>query len=160
MQRNQKTEENMETKFRQVAEEVKRMAAGSQYVKRINVDEKPSGLCPYLQFVRYDALNKEDVPHNIDENSVYITFEINHNTNKVEVFSNGHVWLSEEDKKSERYKYYAMKSIQQVLVDNGGKKFRKSSFKNVSDLCKKMQTYFDTVMKEVECYSGGYPYKA
>ena len=149
----------METRFKQVADEVRRMSSESPYVKRIIVDEKPDRFCPYLQFVRYDALNVVDVPNGIEENSVFVTFEINHSTGKVEVFCNGHIWLSEKDKQSERYKYLAMKSMQQILVDNGGKKFRKSSFKSVSDLCKKMQSYFDAVMKEVEVYTGGYPYK-
>lgn len=53
-----------------------------------------------------------------------------------------------------------MKSIQQVYVDEGGKKFRKSKFKTEKDLCKKMLDYFDNVMVEVEKYTGGYPYKA
>ena len=63
-------------------------------------------------------------------------------------------------KQSEKYKYYVMKSILQVYVDEGGKKFRKSKFKSEKDLCKKMLDYFDNVMVEVEKYTGGYPYKA
>ena len=114
----------METRFKQVADEVRRMSSESPYVKRIIVDEKPDRFCPYLQFVRYDALNVVDVPNGIEENSVFVTFEINHSTGKVEVFRNGHIWLSEKDKQSERYKYLAMKSMQQILVDNGGKKMR------------------------------------
>lgn len=163
--KNNKTYNNMETSvynevFAKVAKEIKRIADGNKYVKQIIVDKKPSGFCPYMQFVRLDALNKEDWPHNIDMNSVYICFCVNHLEHKVEVHTNGHVYLNEADKQSEKYKYYAMKSIQQVYVDEGGKKFRKSKFKTEKDLCKKMLDYFDNVMVEVEKYTGGYPYKA
>lgn len=146
--------------FTKVAKEIKKITDGNKYVKQVIVDEKSSGFCPYMQFVRLDALNKEDWPHNIDMNSVYICFCINHKENKVEIHSFGHVYLNEADKQSEKYKYYAMKSIQQVYVDEGGKKFRKSKFKTEKDLCKKMLDYFDNVMVEVEKYTGGYPYKA
>ena len=146
--------------FAKVAKEIKRITDGNKYVKQVMVEEKPSSLCPYMQFVRLDALNKEDYPHGIDRNSVYIDFCVNHKENKVEIHSLGSVYLDEADKQSEKYKYYAMKSIQQVYVDEGGKKFRKSKFKTEKDLCKKMLDYFDNVMVEVEKYTGGYPYKA
>ena len=146
--------------FAKVAKEIKRITDGNKYVKQVMVEEKPSSLCPYMQFVRLDALNKEDYPHGIDMNSVYICFGVNHLEHKVEVHTNGHVWLNDADKQSEKYKYYAMKSMQQVYVDEGGKKFRKSKFKTEKDLCKKMLEYFDNVMVEVEKYTGGYPYKA
>lgn len=145
--------------FAKVAKEIKRIADGNKYVKQVVVDEKPSSFCPYMQFVRLDALNKEDYPHGIDMNSVYICFCINHKENKVEIHSFGHVYLNEADKQSEKYKYYAMKSIQQVYVDEGGKKFRKCKFKDAKDLCEKMLNYFNTIMVEVEKYTEGYPYK-
>ena len=106
------------------------------------------------------STKKIDWPYNINMNSIYICFCINHKENKVEIHSLGCVYLNEADKQSEKYKYYAMKSIQQVYVDEGGKKFRKSKFKSEKDLCKKMLEYFDNVMVEVEKYTGGYPYKA
>ena len=163
--KNNNTYNNMETSvynkvFSEVSKEIKRIADGNKYVKQVMLDEKPSFLCPYMQFVRLDALNKEDYPHGIDRNSVYIDFCVNHKENKVEIHSLGCVYLDEADKQSEKYKYYAMKSIQQVYVDEGGKKFRKSKFKTEKDLCKKMLDYFDNVMVEVEKYTGGYPYKA
>lgn len=146
--------------FAKVAKEIKRIADGNKYVKQVILNEKPGLLCPYMQFVRLDALNKEDYPHGIDMNSVYIYFRVNHKENKVEIHSFGSVYLNEADQQSEKYKYYAMKSIQQVHVDNGGKKFRKSKFKTEKDLCKKILDYFNNVMVDVEKYTGGYPYKA
>ena len=64
--------------FAKVAKEIKRITDGNKYVKQVMVEEKPSSLCPYIQFVRLDALNREDYPHGIDGNSVYICFCVNH----------------------------------------------------------------------------------
>ena len=52
-----------------------------------------------------------------------------------------------------------MKSVQDVLVDKGGKKFRKQGFKDMADLFKRMETYYKNVMQAVTEYTGGYPYK-
>jgi hypothetical protein len=52
-----------------------------------------------------------------------------------------------------------MKSMQNVLVDNGGKKFRKQSYKDMKDLANKMEKYYKEVMAAVIDYTGGYPYK-
>lgn len=120
---------------------------------------KNGSFCPYIIFVRFDALKKEDYPNNISENSVYITFEIDLFEKSVEVFQNGSIWLSPADKTTDKYRYMAMKSMTKVLVDNGGKKFRKQGFKNVKDLADKMHNYYKIVMKEVTEYTGGYPYK-
>lgn len=125
--------------------------------KHIYVD-KSDDISPYLLFVRYDALDKEDYPNGISENSIYIIFEVDMVNKKVNVFRSGHVWLSPYDKTLQKYKYLCMKSIQDVLTDNGGKKFRKQGYKDMKDLAKKMETYYKQVMKEVESYTGGYPY--
>ena len=37
---------------------------------------KIGGFCPYIIFVRMDALKEEDYPNGISENSVYIDFKI------------------------------------------------------------------------------------
>ena len=120
---------------------------------------KIGGFCPYIIFVRLDALKREDWPNNIAENSIYIDFEIDLYNKKVSVFRSGSVWLSPYDKTLPQYKYLCMKSMQNVLVDNGGKKFRKQSYKDVKDLANKMQKYYKEVMTAVMDYTGGYPYK-
>ena len=61
--------------------------------------------------------------------------------------------------KSDKYKYYAMKSIVGVHVDYGGKKFRKTLVKNSDELITKISTYVNAVMEDVVKYTGGYPYK-
>jgi hypothetical protein len=120
---------------------------------------KISGFCPYIIFVRLDALKREDWPNNIAENSIYIDFEIDLYNKKVSVFRSGSVWLSPYDKTLPQYKYLCMKSMQNVLVDNGGKKFRKQSYKDMKDLANKMQQYYAQVMEAVNDYTDGYPYK-
>lgn len=111
------------------------------------------------QLFRLDALYKEDYPHRIDDNSVYLTFEVDLEAHTIELWRYGNVWLSPSDLKTDRYKYLAMKSMINVLVDNGGKKMRKSKFKTAADAARKMTDYFSTVMTEVIRYTGGYPYK-
>jgi len=120
---------------------------------------KIDGFCPYIIYVRMDALKKEDWPNRIAENSIYIDFEIDLYNKKVSVFRSGSVWLSPYDKTTPKYKYLAMKSMQNVLVDNGGKKFRKQNYKDMKDLANKMQKYYAQVMEAVNDYTDGYPYK-
>lgn len=130
----------------------------SKHCKRLFVENKPSGLCPYLQYFTIDALNKEDVPYMIELNSVYISFSVDYKTGKFEVRTCGHIELSDADKQTDKYKYCCMKSMRDVLVDNGGKPFRKRKFKSAEDIAEKAFAYFETVMAEVEKYTGGYPY--
>lgn len=117
------------------------------------------GLYAPLQFIRIDALEPKDHPNGIAENSVYLQFSINYDEHKVELHGQGHVYLSKKDLTLPQYKYLAMKSMTQIAVDKGGKKFRKSTFKDSKDLAKKLAKYYNDVMKYVTEYTGGYPYK-
>ena len=139
-------------------EELRDIATPSTSARHLYID-RDNGFCPYLRFVKFDALDKNDYPNGIAENSIFITFEIDLFNKKVEVHTNGCVWLSPKDKTTPKYKYLAMKSMQDVLVDKGGKKFRKQSFKDMPDLFKRMETYYKNVMQAVTEYTGGYPYK-
>ena len=112
-----------------------------------------------MQWIRIDALDKKDWPNNIGDNSVFIEFKVDFDTRKVEVTRSGHVYLSPKDLETPKYKYLAMKSIVSVGVDKGLKKFRKSNFKDASDLAKKISKYYNNVMECVAEYTGGYPYK-
>lgn len=116
---------------------------------------------PYLQFITFDALKKEDWPSNIAMNSVYICFGIDFANNKVEVHSAGSVYLSPKDKAPDsKWKYYAMRGILNIAAeDYGVKKFRKQGYKSVDDLYKKMETCYKAVMDAITKYTGGYPYK-
>lgn len=110
-------------------------------------------------YIRIDALEAKDYPHNIEENSIYMDFIIDFNENKFEVYRVGHIYLSPSDLKTDRYKYYAMKSMTNVYVDKGGKKFRKTKYKDEETTANKIADYFNNVMESVIQYTGGYPYK-
>lgn len=118
-----------------------------------------TGFCPEMQWIRLDALNPENWPNNISDNSIFIEFKFDLAAKKLEVSRTGHIWLSPSDKATDRYKYLAMKSMTNVAEDMGKKKFRKSKFKNADDAVKKMNDYYNMVMECVEKYTGGYPYK-
>lgn len=117
--------------------------------------------CPYLQFVTFDALKTEDWPHGIDMNSVYLCFEIDFKNKKVQLHTNGHVYLSPKDKaENSPYKYHAMRGMAEIAAsDYGVKKFRKQNFKSTEELFNKMEKYFKSVMGAIIKYTGGYPYK-
>lgn len=145
---------NYEETFNAILENL----SGIKYVNHINAEYK-EGFCPHLQFITIDALDPNDWPHGIAQNSISLGFDVNLKENKIELYSYGHVYLSPADLATERYKYLAMKSMVNVAVDMGGKKFRKCKFKTPADAAKKMTDYWVSVMECVEKYTGGYPYK-
>lgn len=112
--------------------------------------------CPYLQFITFDALKKEDWPNNISENSIYIRFSINLKEKSFEAKSSGHIWLSDADSKKS---YLCMCSMKQAHKALGGKWLRKSKFKSAQDLVAKMNKFYTEVMASVTQATGGYPYK-
>lgn len=146
----------MKEVFLSIIENLK--ARNIQYCKRIitRYDER---WMPEKQYIWLDALNEEDVPHRISENSIYVMFWVNLKDQTIEAYRTGSVYLSKADKQTDKYKFYVMKSMTNVLKDNGGKAFRKQKYKDVNQLCDKIEKYFVSVMKEVEAYTGGYPYK-
>ena len=87
--------------------------------------------------------------------------EIDFNKKKVQVHSNGHVYLAPNDRQeNRRWKDYAMRGMVNIAAeDYGVKKFRKQSFKSAEDLFNKIEKYFKAVMDAVTKYTGGYPYK-
>lgn len=128
---------------------------------RGNRDNNFSEFYPHLQFITLDALKEEDWPNNIDMNSIYLCFEIDFKNKKVQLHTNGHVYLSPKDKQeNSRWKYYAMRGMVNIATeDYGVKKFRKQGFKSAEDLFNKVEKYFKAVMDAVTKYTGGYPYK-
>lgn len=147
-------EKNYKEMVQEIANEIKKLTPLAKQVKI-----STGGYCPYLCFIRIDALLEKDYPHNISDNSIYIDYEIDFNENKFEVFKVGHVYLSPKDLKTDKYKYLCMKSMSNILVDKGGKKMRKTKHKDNKTTAKKMADYFNEVMKAVIEYTGGYPYK-
>lgn len=118
-----------------------------------------NGLCPFMGWVTFAYVKPEDYPHRIFENSMYIQFKIEFDSNTVVVSDCGHCFLSTRDKSRDKYKYYAMRgAIEIAYSDYNVKKFRKYHFKDLESLAKKMQDYSKDVMTAVKDYTTGYPY--
>ena len=119
------------------------------------------GLCPYLNFIRVDALESKDWFNGISQNSVYVTFEIDTLHNKVKILNCGHVYISDADKQAYiRDKYLAMHSMTEIAKRNGVKCIRQQSFKNEEECVQKICKLFNAIMDEVYDYTDGkYPYK-
>ena len=118
--------------------------------------DKFDTFCPELQYIRMDMLKKEDWPNHIDDNSIFIEYKINMEEKTVEIFSYGHIYLSDEDSKKS---YLAMCSMKKAHQAIGGKWFRRSKYKSDADLAKKMVTFYNSVKHTMEEVTDGYPYK-
>ena len=116
--------------------------------------------CAWTQYITLDALNKQDWPNGINENSIFVTFKIDLASKKVEINRNGHVWISKQDKELySRDSYLAMHSMTEITKRNGGKVMRKSTYKDTKDLAKRIINAYRSIMEQVIDYTGGYPYK-
>lgn len=132
---------------------------GGKYLKRV-CGKFEGGLCPWLQFITLDALEEQDHPHGIAENSIFLTYEIDFVERKMEIHRCGHVYISQADK--ERWadlRYLAMHPITRVAKERGVKGLRKCNYKNAQQAAQKMLSVFNDVMREIEDYTNGYPYK-
>ena len=90
-------------------------------LKTVGISAKKDG---HFVWIRLDFLNKEDHPHNIADNSIYLDFRYTVSDSSLELSQQGHLRLTDEDKKG-KYQYYALKGFSAPYIDNGGKKFRK-----------------------------------
>lgn len=116
--------------------------------------------CAWTQYITLDALNKQDWPNGINENSIFITFKIDLASKKVEINRSGHVWISKQDKELySKDKYLAMHSMIEIAKRNGSKVMRKSTYKDTKDLAKRIINAYESIMQQVIDYTGGYPYK-
>lgn len=116
--------------------------------------------CAWTQYITLDALNKQDWPNGINENSIFITFKIDLASKKVEINRTGHVWISKQDKELySKDSYLAMHSMTEITRRNGGKVMRKSTYKDTKDLAKRIINAYESIMEQVIDYTGGYPYK-
>ena len=123
---------------------------------RCNVLTKFGTFCPELQFVRLDALDKKDWPHNISDNSVFLDFKINLREHSVEVFRCGHIYLTRHDQQTS---YLAMCSMKKAHQFVGGKWFRRQSWKDEKDLANKLQKFWLSIAETLNKVTDGYPYK-
>lgn len=115
---------------------------------------------PNVCFIVVDALNPQDYPHDISDNSVFLMFRIDFEEKNFECKRSGHIYLSEKDKRENpKLRYLCMNSMMEIGVRRGLKKMRKSKIKDMATTAHKMATYFNEVMEKVVEYTGGYPYK-
>lgn len=126
------------------------------YAKTVSGGFRPNSLCPYVQYIRIDALNRQDYPNNIAENSVYVTIKIDLEDKTFEISDNGHIWLNRAEQKATNY---AMASMKRIVTANGGKWLRKSKFKDAKDFAKKVTKFWELAMTIIDSQTGGYPYK-
>ena len=82
-------------------------------------------LAPYINFITIDALEPKDWTNGIKENSVFITFEINQQNKSIEIFQNGHIYISDKDK-TEYPQYQVENQQKDVRRPFGGKPLRQS----------------------------------
>ena len=112
--------------------------------------------CPETQFVRLDALDKTDWPHNISDNSVFVDFKINLREHSAEVFRCGHIYLTRHDQQTS---YLAMCSMKKAHQFVGGKWFRRQAWKDEKDLANKLQKFWLSIAETLNKVTDGYPYK-
>jgi hypothetical protein len=115
---------------------------------------------PNVCFVVVDALNPQDYPNGIGDNSIFLMFRVDFEAKTVEYKRSGHIYLSEKDKRENpKLRYLAMNSMVEIATRAGVKKMRKSQYKDNTTAAHKMATYFNEVMEKVVNYTDGYPYK-
>lgn len=115
---------------------------------------------PNMCFIVVDALNPQDYPNGIGDNSVFLMFRVDFEAKTVECRRSGHIYLSEKDKRENpKLRYLAMNSMVEIGTRRGLKRMRKSKIKDHATTAHKMATYFNEVMEKVVEYTGSYPYK-
>lgn len=145
----------METTFNEI---VKGLKENLETLPHTHVSGKfEQRFCPYIQFVRVDFLDEKDWPHNIAQNSVYITFEIDLQSKKVKVFDNGHIYLTKADMDNS---YLCMAGLKTICQTLGGKWLRTFSYKDSKAVIKKLTDFSNSTLKHVQTYTNNvYPYK-
>ena len=125
--------------------------------------------CPSVQYIKvnsqsfYDRVNiyisfiiENEIPNRIQENGIYMYFTWYLADNSLENTRNGHLELTDADKQG-KYKYYALKSLIDPYLDEGGKKFRKCRMNEFSakDLDNKISEWICAVIDAALKDQGG-----
>lgn len=122
-------------------------------LKTVDISAKKEG---YFVWIRLDFLNKEDHPHNISDNSIFLDFKYTISDSSLELSRQGHLNLTDADKKG-KYQYYALKGLSAPYLDNGGKKFRKVRLDdfNAKEVTDKIVDWTKSVIKAAIEDQGG-----
>lgn len=125
--------------------------------------------CPSVQYIKVNSQSFNDrvniyisfiieneIPNRIQENGIYMYFTWYLADNSLENTINGHLELTNADKQG-KYKYYALKSLIDPYLDEGGKKFRKCRMNEFSakDLDNKMTEWICAVIDAALKDQGG-----
>lgn len=125
--------------------------------------------CPSVQYIKvnsqsfYDRVNiyisfiiENEIPNRIQENGIYMYFTWYLIDNSLENTQNGHLELTDADKQG-KYKYYALKSLIDPYLAEGGKRFRKCRMNEFSakDLDNKMSEWICAVIDAALRDQGG-----
>ena len=120
-----------------------------------------SSFYPNICFITVDALNPQDYPNNIAENSIFITFRIDLAAKVAEYNRSGHVYLSPKEKRENpKLRYLCMHGMSELARRlKHVNRMRRYQYKDGEAAAHKMATYFNKVMETVVDYTDGYPYK-
>ena len=125
--------------------------------------------CPSVQYIKVNSQSFNDrvniyisfiieneIPNRIQENGIYMYFTWYLADNSLENTINGHLELTDADKQG-KYKYYALKSLLDPYLDDGGKKFRKCRMNEFSakDLDNKISDWICAVIDAALKDQGG-----
>ena len=125
--------------------------------------------CPSVQYIKVNSQSFNDrvniyisfiieneIPNRIQENGIYMYFTWYLADNSLENTQNGHLELTNADKQG-KYKYYALKSLIDPYLDEGGKKFRKCRMNEFSakDLDNKISEWICAVIDAALKDQGG-----
>ena len=125
--------------------------------------------CPHVKYIKMNSqesffrvymyisfITEYEIPNRIQENGIYMDFTWDLTDNSLENNQNGHLELTDADKQG-KYKYYALKSLIDPYLAEGGKKFRKCRMNEFSakDLDNKMTEWICAVIDAALKDQGG-----
>ena len=97
-------------------------------------------------YIRLDYTKSDETEIRDQHSGIFLEFAYNFESSSLELNSNGHLNLTEKDKGG-KYKYYALKLFLAPLIDNGGKRFRKTGLDDLtySEFIKKTKDFIVNV---------------
>ena len=125
--------------------------------------------CPHVKYIKMNSqasffkvymyisfITEYEIPNRIQENGIYMYFTWNLTDKSLENNQNGHLELTDADKQG-KYKYYALKSLIDPYLAEGGKKFRKCRMNEFSakDLDNKISDWICAVIDAALKDQGG-----
>ena len=129
---------------------LKKKCPSVKYIK-MNSDESYNRVIMYISFI-----TESEIPNQISHNGIFCYFTWYLADNSLENTINGHLELTDKDKQG-KYKYYALKSLLDPYLAEGGKKFRKCRMNEFSakDLDNKISDWICAVIDAALKDQGG-----